>query len=99
MIVVKGVCVALSAISFGSGTYAPREGRVGMAYLFTPGQYDRVLADLRDVQADLQLLSMHYRTENSTGLNSRQVTMFRRAVDEAGVHEVPRRPPPRGGHR
>lgn len=88
IITVKGVRVALSAISFGSGAYAPSAGQVGMAYLFVPGHYDKVLAGLRDARADIKLLSIHYGTENYIGLNGGQAGLFRRAVEEAGVHLV-----------
>ncbi|KMW57942.1 putative enzyme of poly-gamma-glutamate biosynthesis (capsule formation) [Candidatus Rhodobacter oscarellae] len=85
---VKGVRVAMSSLSFGSGSYAPREDRVGMAYLFSRGHYDKVLAGLKSAKADLKILSVHYGTENATSLNSGQAALFRRAVDEAGVHLV-----------
>lgn len=88
IITVKGLRVAMSAVSFGSGSFSPTSNQVGMAYLFAPGQYDKVLAGLRDAQADLKLLSVHYGTENYTGLNSGQAALYRRAIDEAGVHLV-----------
>ncbi|MCG6903089.1 MAG: CapA family protein [Rhodobacter sp.] len=88
IITVKGIRVAMSAVSFGSGTYAPTDAEVGMAYLFVPGQYQKVLDGLRTAEADLKLLSVHYGTENYTALNSGQAALYRRAVDEAGVHLV-----------
>ena len=84
----NGIRVAMSAVSFGSGSFSPTDTQVGMAYLFSPGQYNKVLAGLRDADADLKLLSVHYGTENQTFLNSGQAALFRRAVDEAGVHLV-----------
>lgn len=88
VITVKGLRIAMSAVSFGSGSFSPTPDRVGMAYLFAPGQYDAVLQGLRDVKADLKLLSIHYGTENYTGLNGGQAALYRRAIDEAGVHLV-----------
>ena len=41
VIEIKGVRIALSALSFGSGAFAPSADRPGMAYL---SDYDRVLA-------------------------------------------------------
>ena len=35
---VKGLRIAMSAVSFGSGSFSPTEDQVGMAYLFSPGQ-------------------------------------------------------------
>lgn len=83
-----GVRVALSALSFGSGSYAPRGGQVGMAYLFSAGHYDKVLDGLREARADVKILSIHYGTENQVTLNGGQAALFRRAVEEAGVHLV-----------
>jgi len=88
VIEVKGIRIAMSAVSFGSGSFAPTDTQIGMAYLFTPGHYDKVLAGLRDVKADIKLLSVHYGTENYVGLNGGQAALYRRAVDEAGVHLV-----------
>ena len=88
LIEVKGIRVAMSAISFGNGAFSPTEDRVGMAYLFHRDHYQQVLNGLRDIDADLKLLSIHYGTENFTGLNGGQATLFRRAVVEAGVHLV-----------
>ena len=88
IITVKGIRVALSAVSFGSGRFSPTDSRVGMAYLFAPGHYDKVLHGLKTANADLKLLSIHYGTENQITLNSGQAALFKRAVDEAGVHLV-----------
>jgi len=88
IITVKGIRVAMSAVSFGSASFSPTPDQPGMAYLFAPGQYDKVLTGLRQADADLKLLSVHYGTENQTGLNGGQATLYRRAVDEAGVHLV-----------
>ena len=85
VITVKGVRVALSAMSFGSGAYAPGPGRSGMAYI---GDYDRILDALRRTEADIKLLSIHWGTENDIGLGWGQADLFRRAVDEAGVNLV-----------
>jgi len=84
----KGIRIALSAVSFGSGSFSPTDTQVGMAYLFAPGHYDRVLENLKNAEADLKLLSIHYGTENQTTLNGGQAALYRRAVDEAGVHLV-----------
>lgn len=84
----NGVRVALSALSFGSGSFAPTEDRAGMAYLFARGHYDKVLAGLRTARADIKILSVHYGTENQVTLNAGQAALYRRAVDEAGVHLV-----------
>ncbi|MCP3971053.1 MAG: CapA family protein [Rhodobacteraceae bacterium] len=88
IITVKGIRVALSAVSFGSGAFSPTDRQVGMAYLFTPGQFNKVLDGLKAANADLKLLSVHYGTENYTGLNGGQAALYRRAVEEAGVHLV-----------
>jgi len=88
IITVKGVRVALSAVSFGSGSFSPREDRPGMAYLFAADHYDKVLSELKQAKTDIKLLSIHYGTENQITLNSGQAALYRRAVDEAGVHLV-----------
>jgi len=85
VIEVKGKRVALSAVGFGSGAFSASETRVGMAFL---GDYYRVLAELAAVDADIKLLSIHYGTENAITLNNGQAALFRRAVEEAGVHLV-----------
>ena len=84
----NGLRIAMSAVSFGSGSFSPTDTQVGMAYLFFPGQYDKVLAGLRQADADLRLLSIHYGTENQTYLNTGQAALYRRAIDEAGVNLV-----------
>lgn len=88
IITVKGIRVAMSAVRFGSGSFAPTDTRVVMAYLFAPRQYGKVLAGLKSADAGLKLLSIHYGTENQTGLNSGQAALYRRAVKEAGLHLV-----------
>ena len=84
----NGIRVAMSAVSFGSGSFAPTDTQVGMAYLYNKTHYDKVIAGLRDARADLKLLSVHMGTENQTYLNYGQRDLFKRAVDEAGVHLV-----------
>ncbi len=84
IITVKGVRVALSALSFGGG-FAPTRTQPGMAGL---GEYDRVLAGLKAAEAEIKLLSIHYGTENDINLNWGQAHFFRRAVEEAGVNLV-----------
>lgn len=88
IISVKGVRIALSSLSFGSGSYSPQGDRVGMAYLFSPSHYNDVLDALRTADAEIKLLSVHYGTENQITLNSGQASLFRRAIKEAGVHVV-----------
>jgi poly-gamma-glutamate capsule biosynthesis protein CapA/YwtB (metallophosphatase superfamily) len=85
---INGITVALSAVSFGRGAFGPKDGRTGMAYYDVAAQYDAVLAALKSVPADLKILSIHYGTENETGLNAGQRAAFRRALDEAGVNLV-----------
>lgn len=85
VIEVKGVRIALSAVSFGSGAFSPSAERPGMAYM---RDYDFVLAALREVDADIKLLSIHYGVENDIGLGYGQADLFRRAVEEAGVNLV-----------
>ncbi|WP_297773480.1 CapA family protein [uncultured Roseovarius sp.] len=87
---INGLRVALGAIGIGNGGYALRDdsARPGMVTLFAPGHYTRVLAAMKTAEADLKILSIHYGTENMTALNPGQRAMFRRAVDEAGVHLV-----------
>ena len=88
VVTIKGVRVAMSAVSFGSGSFSPTPNQVGMAYLFSPNQYEQVLQGLKAVTADIKLLSVHYGTENYTGLNPGQAALYRRAIDEAGVNLV-----------
>lgn len=88
--VFDGFRVAFSAIGIGSSFFAADSTKTqpGMVTLFQPGHYDRVLERLAAAKADLKILSIHYGTENVTHLNAGQRAMFRRAVDEAGVHLV-----------
>ncbi|MDJ0629328.1 MAG: CapA family protein [Rhodobacter sp.] len=88
VITVHGIRIALSAVSFGNGRFSPGPGQVGMAYLFHADHYDRVLDGLKEVDADIKLLSVHYGTENQISLNAGQAALYRRAVEEAGVHLV-----------
>ncbi|MDF0603274.1 CapA family protein [Psychromarinibacter sp. C21-152] len=85
VIEVKGVRIALSAMSFGSGAFSPTATRAGMAY---NSQYDRILDGLREAEADIKMLSVHYGIENDINLGWGQGEMFRRAVEEAGVNLV-----------
>lgn len=87
---INGLRVALGAIGIGNAAFAlrPDSTRPGMATLFAPGHYEHVLAAMKAARADLKILSIHYGTENMTALNPGQRALFRRAVDEAGVHLV-----------
>lgn len=85
VIEVKGVRIALSALSFGAGAFAPTETRPGMAYL---AQYDRILDALKRTEADIKMLSVHSGVENSIRLEWGQAELYRRAVEEAGVNLV-----------
>ncbi len=85
VITVKGIRIAMSAVSFGSGAFAPSGDRPGMAYM---QDFDRVLAALRDTEAEIKMLSVHYGTENDIALGWGQADQFRRAVEEAGVNLV-----------
>jgi poly-gamma-glutamate synthesis protein (capsule biosynthesis protein) len=87
----NGLRVAFSAIGIGSSYFAAdQDGAAGpgMVTLFQPGQYDRLLQRMARAKADLKILSIHFGTENMIQLNPGQRAMFRRAVEEAGVHLV-----------
>jgi poly-gamma-glutamate synthesis protein (capsule biosynthesis protein) len=88
VITVKGLRVAMSSVSFGSGSFSPTTDQEGVAYLFRPDHFERVLKEISAVDADLKLLSVHYGTENYTGLNGGQAALYRRMVDEGGVNLV-----------
>lgn len=88
IITLRGVRIALSAASFGSGSFAPQEGRVGMAYVSVEVQYQAILDGLRRADADLRILSLHYGTENMIALNAGQAELFRRGLEEAKVNLV-----------
>ena len=88
IITANGLRIALSAASFGSGSFSPSGGQVGMAYLSIPSQYNAVLRGLRDADADIRILSLHYGTENMIQLNAGQEALFRRGLEEAGVNLV-----------
>jgi len=88
IITIKGLRVAMSAVSFGYGGFSPTDDDIGVAYLFNPDHFNRILRGLKTAKADLKLLSIHYGTENYTGLNPGQAALYRRAVDEAGVNLV-----------
>ncbi|MFE3836575.1 CapA family protein [Pseudogemmobacter sonorensis] len=88
IVTLRGVRIAFASASFGSGAFGPEYGPVGMAYLSVPSHYDRVLAGLREADADLRILALHYGTENMNALNPGQRAMFRRGLEEAGVNLV-----------
>lgn len=88
VITVKGVRIALSSVSFGSGSFSPTDSAVGMAHYTDEAQYSRVLSALGAAEAEIKILSIHYGTENQTTLNSGQRKKFLRAVDDAGVNLV-----------
>ncbi|GIT89699.1 capsular polysaccharide biosynthesis protein [Jannaschia pagri] len=83
-----GIRIALSAVSFGSGSFGPAPETIGMAYFSVAAQYNAVLRELARVDADLKILSIHAGAENVIALNARIRQQFRRAVEEAGVHLV-----------
>lgn len=83
-----GVSVAFASASFGSGSFGPNDGSVGMAYLSVPSHFSSVLRGLAEAQADLRILALHYGTENRIMLDPGQRALFHRAVDEAGVNLV-----------
>lgn len=88
IITLKGVRIAMSAVSFGSGLWAPSADRAGMVYLSRKPHYQAVLDGLKAVDADLKILSVHYGTENYVGLNPGQRATYQRALNEAGVDLV-----------
>lgn len=88
IITVRGVRIALSAASFGSGAFAPQADKVGMAYISVESHYQAILDGLRRADADLRILSLHYGTENMIALNPGQTEMFRRGLEEAKVNLV-----------
>ncbi|MCB1367547.1 MAG: CapA family protein [Rhodobacteraceae bacterium] len=88
IITVKGIRVAMSAVSFGSGLWGPSGDRPGMAYLTRAAHYQAVLDGLKAAEADLKILSVHYGTENYVGLNPGQRATYQRALKEAGVDLV-----------
>jgi len=88
VITVKGVRVALSALSFGSGSFAPTDSRIGVAYLTVPKHYQAALDAMRKVEAEIKIMSFHFGVENSLGIDWGQKALFQRAVQEAGVNLV-----------
>ncbi|MGA0539211.1 CapA family protein [Neotabrizicola sp. VNH66] len=88
VVTIRGVRIAFAAASFGSGSFGPEYGDVGMAYLSVPSHYAAVLRGLAQADADLRILSLHYGTENMIALNPGQRALFRRALEEAGVNLV-----------
>ncbi|MEM7441435.1 MAG: CapA family protein [Pseudomonadota bacterium] len=87
IIKVNGLKVAMASASFGSGGFSPSDGTIGMAYT-NAAHYRAVLDGLRRADADLKILSMHYGAENVITLDGGQRALFKRAVEEAGVHLV-----------
>lgn len=88
MRVFNGVRVAMTALSFGSSSFEPERARAGMLYLFDADHVERSIAAMKRVDADLKIVSVHYGTENMIGLNDGQRALYRRFVEEAGVHLV-----------
>ncbi len=84
----NGLKIAMSALSFGSGRFAPKGDKIGMAYYSVEAHYQKVLDGLKQAKADLKVLSIHYGTENQVQLNQKQQAAYRRALSEAGVHLV-----------
>lgn len=83
-----GVRVAFASASFGSGSFGPEDGSIGMAYLSVPSHLNAVLRGLAQARADLRILALHHGTENRILLDPGQRALFRRAVEEAGVNLV-----------
>ncbi len=88
IVTIRGVRIAFAAASFGSGSYGPEYGPVGLAYLTVPAHYAAVLKGLREADADLRILALHYGTENMIALDPGEQALFHRALDEAGVNLV-----------
>lgn len=88
VITVKGVRVALSALSFGSGGFSPTQKRIGVAYLSIPKHYQAALDAMKAVKAEIKIMSFHFGIENSLGIDWGQKALFQRAVQEAGVNLV-----------
>lgn len=84
----NGMRIALSALSFGGGPFKPGPNRFGMASLSDTRHVDLVLEELKRVDADIKLLSVHWGTENQTSLDYGQRELVQRAWKEAGVHLV-----------
>lgn len=85
---IGGVRVAFSAIGIGASVFAASDTATGMAIYDNPLHREAVLAGLRDAEADLRILSIHFGTENQVSLNWGQREFYRRAVEEAGVNLV-----------
>lgn len=88
IVTIRGVRIAFASASFGSGSYGPDHGPVGLAYLSVPSHYAAVLQGLREADADLRILALHYGTENMITLDGGQRALFHRALEEAGVNLV-----------
>lgn len=84
----NGVRVAFASASFGSGAFRPLGDNIGMNYMTVPRDFTAVLRGLKEVRADIRILSLHYGTENMIRLNPEQQAMFRRGIEEAGVNLV-----------
>ncbi|SLN18405.1 CapA family protein [Roseisalinus antarcticus] len=83
-----GIRVAFSAIGIGAQAYGAGGERPGMAIWGNDAHWEAVLKGLRDTEADLKILSIHYGTENQIALNYGQRDQYRRAIEEAGVNLV-----------
>ena len=88
VITIKGVRIALSALSFGSGGFSPTESRIGVAYLSVPKHYQAALDAMKAVQAEIKIMSFHFGVENALNIDWGQKALFQRAVQEAGVNLV-----------
>lgn len=88
MRVFNGVRVAMTSLSFGSSRFGPLRAQAGMLYLFDADHLERSLQAMKRVDADLKIVSIHYGTENQITLNDGQRRLYRRFVEEAGVHLV-----------
>ncbi len=85
---VRGLRVAMAALTFGAALFPPAADRPGIGYLSLPAHVEGALAGLRDAPAELRILSLHAGTENQIALDPGLRARFLRAVEAAGVNLV-----------
>lgn len=81
----NGVTIAFAAIGIMDGSFHARADRPGMINPFDVSLRRRLLSQLRETRADYKILSVHYGTENMTGLDGNQRAWYHQMLEEGDV--------------
>lgn len=85
---IKGVTVAFAAVGIMDGTHHASAAQAGMINPLNVNLRAQLLANMRAVQADYKILSVHYGTENQTSLDGGQQALFQQMLFDGDIDMI-----------